>query len=259
MRDDGQAGEDERGPEGMFLALRGREVPEVDSRGLWRRVRPALQAPRSRWWQQLAPSPAARLAWAAGLTAVAVLGIWTLRSTPQAPVAEAPSAAPPEAPLVLLADEPLALTTVPAEEPPLATLDLDVRLVRAYDGVPPADALPEGSAGAGGARLLGDLRPTLSGLVPGREFAVVGAWDGELEEGGLEAALSPRLRIAFDAHQRPDGVRLTGLRLRGTDVAGLAGELVMQPDRVYVLGVSLPGETEPLLLALRLRERREQD
>ena len=252
-------------PERVFSGLRDRPAPEIDSQQLWRRIEARL-APRR---QPLSPrrGASAGVFWrwasvAAGvsLAALALWAGWGLLAPP-----------PEETQLVLLApgsgetgsqiEQPAA---APAALPdsgetirPAAprSVRLEVRLVRGFDGTPPAEVSAATRLGVGGADALADARARIATLLPFEDFGVVGAWQGDLVPGRvLDIELSEHHRLtasALDAAADPAPmVRVGGLRLTGGGPDSVPADLALEPGRLYILGVVPPGAEAPSLVLL---------
>lgn len=250
--------------EELFRALRGREGPELDSAAAWRRLRAALpeRAPAAgaltggwRWryaavaatvllvasvavwqgWGAARPQDAAR--------AVAGDAVDTARDRDLVLLAGAvPEAEAAATDAVTDAAEPAPERTAAATP---GSMRLDVRLLR--EGAENAPAL-----GAGGADATADIGPTLQAVMPGREYGIVGRWQGLLVEGVTRAALAPGYTLSFHVDEAAAAL------LRSVQVSGDRGPLVAQEirleaGRVYLFGVrDAAGGVDDLLLAVRL-------
>jgi hypothetical protein len=255
-------------PESVFSALRDRPAPEIDSQGLWRRVEARLTSRR-------APLSARRGAsgvfwrWAsvAAGVSLAVLAVWAGWGLLAGPPGEtqlvllAPGSGDAEAQIEQPATGPPAAPgAVPdsgAPARPVAPLSvrLDVRLVRGFDGTPPAEVSAATRLGVGGADALADARARIATLLPFEDFGVVGAWQGALVPGRiLDIELSARHRLTvsgLDAAADPTPiVRLGGMRLSGGGPDSVPADLALEPGRLYILGVVPPGAEAPSLVLL---------
>jgi len=140
----------------------------------------------------------------------------------------------------------------PADEVALLREDLrlQVRLIRGWDGEPPADVQQHDALGAGGADALADVRSQIEGLLAYQSYGLTGRWQGtpgeELRE-GIELATGARMQIAALTVARDAGtvsVDLVGLRLRVDGEELTTPRLRLVPGRVYLLG--LPEERQSL-------------
>ena len=242
----------DRGPETAFASLRDRPAPELDSHGLWQRIEAQLTPRSSPLWARLFPGagrrrPALRLAYGIAAVAVLALAVWAALSLLQ-PVESVSR-------LVLL---------TPAEPGPAATpttlavaaageLVVDLRLVRGYDGAPPADVRAAQQLGVGGADALRDVRSRIESLLPFEDFGVVGTWQGAVSGGdAIDAELSSVYRLLAQSADAGDGsaLRLNGIELAGADGESVSGDLTLEPGRLYILGVLSPGDDTPNLVLL---------
>ncbi len=251
-------------PEAGFRALADRPTPELDADRLWLRLEDRRgRTPGSRRSRRSGLSPV-WLAWAAAAAALVVLvwaGGWV---------------GPAEGGSRLVLLEPagdLSGEAAPLGEPASpgqaagaavegagnTVLELDVRLVRGYEGAPPAGVRDAATAGAGGADALLDARADIESLLPFESFGLVGAGRAELPgSGSLEIALSGDYRLLAGSVEFADSaegtVRLEGFELVGAGQDSTSADLSLEPGRLYVLGVVAPGSDEPdLVLLLRAR------
>ena len=181
-------------PDRLFQELKDRPTPELDSDRLWQQVASGLTPRRARWWQMGSRSGVglaggeragsrpvfARLGYAAAGITVLALATWAGFALmgggqPLAPgvagqIAEAPEAETTGEPflgarIVRLAPE---LPDVPAvaldEGGEMRTVNLQVRLVRGFNGPVPADVEAVVPLAAGGADVLADVRPEVTSL-----------------------------------------------------------------------------------------------
>ena len=158
------------------------------------------------------------------------------------------------APQFVLLTPPEALPSLPSgAETPAREVELEVRLVRGYDGAVPDEVNAAQALGVGGADPLGDVRERIEALLPFAEYGIVGAWQGNVVSGeGLDVALSDGYRlVARNADtDGPSVVRLNGMELAGTDVGAVTGDMSLEPGRLYILGVLSPGASDPDLVLL---------
>ncbi len=258
-------GDSGREPDRIFSELRDRPTPELDSRGLWRRIEARL-TPRSvsrriGWLSGWGERPLA-LRFAYGVAAVAVVALvgWvaTLMLQPQ----------PPGAQFVLLnpLDGPEGGILPPGPQVPDPgagslgdPLQLDVRLVRGYDGAPPPDVRTAQALGVGGADALRDVRTRIESLLSFEGFGIVGAWQGSVTPGdAIDIELSPAYRLEARAAAGGDGssaiVRLNGMELVSPGQQSVSGDLSLEAGELVILGVLVPGaETPDLVLLIRAR------
>jgi hypothetical protein len=265
-----------REPERIFSELRDRPTPELDSRGLWRRIEGQL-TPRSaaRWTRWLAgwsERPLAlRLAYGVAAVATVALAAWaaTLMMQPE----------PSGGQFVLLTPDDPAGETAPQVPDPQATADaaavegarstgdplqLDVRLVRGYDGAPPPDVRSAQALGVGGADALRDVRTRIELLLPFEGFGIVGAWQGSVAPGDvLDIELSADYRLVARAAAGGEAsrgiLRLNDMELAVSGQPSVSGDLSLEPGEVYTLGVLAGGvETRDLVLLIRARTSGEE-
>ena len=277
-----------REPDRIFSELRHRPTPELDSRGLWRRIEAQL-TPRSapRWTRRLSgwgERPLAlRIAYSFAAVAIVTLAAWaaTLMLQPEPPGAQfvlltPPPAEPeggsfpqgpqgpqgPQAPQV--PDLQVGADVADARGAgvlgaPGDPLQLDVRLVRGYDGAPPSDVRTARAPGVGGADALRDARTRIESLLPFEAFGVVGTWQGSVAPGDaidIELSDAYRLmaRVAAGGNASSAIVRLNGMELVGFGQQSVSGDLSLEPDRLVILGVLAPGAATPdLFLLIRAR------
>jgi hypothetical protein len=256
-------------PERVFSGLRDRPVPEIDSQQLWRRIEARLTPRRAPLSPRRGASGGVFWRWASvaagvSLAAMALWAGWGLLGPP-----------PEETQLVLLAPgsgETGAQIEQPAAGPAAApgalpdsgetirpaapqSVRLDVRLVRGFDGTPPAEVSAATRLGVGGADALADARARIATLLPFEDFGVVGAWQGDLVPGRvLDIELSEHHRLtasALAAAADPAPmVRVGGLRLTGGGPDSVPADLALEPGRLYILGVVPPGAEAPSLVLL---------
>lgn len=273
-------GDSGREPDRIFSELRDRPTPELDSRGLWRRIEARL-TPRSPlrrigWLSGWGERPLA-LRFAYGVAAVAIVAFaaWaaTLMLQPQPPGARFVLLTPdepgggslpqgPQGP-----QEPQLLDPEAAADAMVAggagssgdSLQLDVRLVRGYDGAPPPDVRTARALGVGGADALRDVRTRIESLLPFEGFGVVGAWQGSVAPGdAIDIELSGTYRLTARAAAGGDAssdiVRLNGMELVGSGQQSVSGDLSLEAGKLVILGVLVPGaETPDLVLLIRVR------
>jgi hypothetical protein len=252
-------------PQSVFSGLRDRPAPEIDSQQLWRRIEARLAPRRQPLSPQRGASAGVFWRWASvaagvSLAALALWAGWGLLAPP-----------PEETQLVLLAPgsgETGSQIEQPAAGPgalpdsgetirPAAprSVRLEVRLVRGFDGAPPAEVSAATRLGVGGADALADARARIATLLPFEDFGVVGAWQGDLAPGRvLDIELSEHHRLtasALDAAADPAPmVRVGGLRLTGGGPDSVPADLALEPGRLYILGVVPPGAEAPSLVLL---------
>lgn len=273
-------------PDHLFEELKDRPTPELDSDRLWQQVASGLTPRRARRWQlgswsgvgiaagQRAPvrPVLARLGYAAAGITVLALASWAGFALlgggqPVAPgeVAQVAEAPEPEATgeptlgarIVRLAPE---LPEVPAVALDgggnIGTVNLQVRLVRGFNGPVPADVEAVAPLAAGGADVLADIRPEVTSL-PFAEYGLVGRWEGELSAiQSVEAGLSGDYALSFaTAENLVSGnyVELSEVRLVGEMDLLVASSLRLEPGRLYLLGVVEPGDEAPsIILAIKV-------
>ncbi len=277
-------GDSGREPDRIFSELRDRPTPELDSRGLWRRIEARL-TPRSAlsWNRRLggwgARPLALRVAYSVAAVAIVALAVWgatlTLRSPP--PAAQFVRLTPPDEPQggsiqqrqqgqqelqALQVPDPRVNADVAAAAGAGSLggpLQLDVRLVRGYDGAPPPDVRTAQALGVGGADALRDVRTRIESLLPFEGFGIVGAWQGSVTPGdAIDIELSPAYRLEARAAAGGDGssaiVRLNGMELVSPGQQSVSGDLSLEAGELVILGVLVPGaETPDLVLLIRAR------
>ncbi len=243
--------DEESGPDSRFRELRNRPTPELDSRGLWRRIEANL-TPRSRslWTRLLATSGGEIPGFAYAAAAFVVIGavVWIGYASLNLGAGEAQ--------LVLLTPAGDAAGDTGRDAvAPGTPLRLDVRLVRGYDGAVPEDVVAAAALGVGGADSLADARQQLRALVPFEGLGIVGAWEGPLESGSpLAADLSSgyelRASAAAASVEPTPIVQLSDVELIGFGEQLVASDLNLQPGRLYILGVFPPDADAPSLILL---------
>jgi hypothetical protein len=256
-------------PQSVFSGLRDRPAPEIDSQQLWRRIEARLTPRRAPLSPRRGASGGVFWRWASvaagvSLAALALWAGWGLLAAPPgetqlvllAPGSgdtgsqiEQPAAGPPAAPGAL----PDSAGTIRPAAP--RSVRLDVRLVRGFDGTPPAEVSAAAWLGVGGADALADARARIATLLPFEDFGVVGAWQGDLVPGRvLDIELSEHHRLtasALAAAADPAPmVRVGGLRLTGGGPDSVPADLALEPGRLYILGVVPPGAEAPSLVLL---------
>ena len=245
--------DDGSGADSRFRDLRDRPTPELDSRGLWRRIEADL-TPRSRsLWSRVfgavgeqAAFP--RFAYAAAAVATIAAVAWIGYSSVNLGAGEAQ--------LVLLAPAGDAAGDPDRDAvTPGTPLRLDVRLVRGYDGAVPEDVAAAAALGVGGADSLADARQQIRALVPFEGLGIVGAWEGSLEPGSplaveLSSAYELRASAATASVEPTAIVQLSDVELIGFGEQLVASDLNLQPGRLYILGVFPPAADAPSLILL---------
>jgi hypothetical protein len=267
MRDEQDRKRKEVRPEKIFRALRDRPAPELDHGAAWTRLQARLEDPRrgpgARLRELLLGEARPVLRWLpAGLAVVVMaVGWWTVapprggqdivvdQPEPLRSVGASAEDQPRDDALVLLADAETAREAVDLPAPAVP-IEIEARVIRGYTGTLPTDALPVESSGAGGADPLADLRPTLAGVVPASDYALVGQWRGMIDPGAIEVAVSDRYRLSYRVQRTATGLRLLDVRLLGEETPLIAEAIDLEPGRLYVFGAGDP-ETE-LVLALRI-------
>lgn len=268
-------GDSGREPDKIFGALRQRPTPELDSRGLWRRIEarltPRSAAPRTRRLSGWGERPLAlRFAYGIAAAAIVAVAVWAstlmLQPSPPAPrfvlltsPDEPEGGSAPQAPQV---SDPRAIVDAAAAAgagSTAAPLQLDVRLVRGYDGAPPSDVRTARALGVGGADALRDVRTRIESLLPFEGFGIVGAWRGSVTPGdALDIELSDAYRLMASAAAGGDAssdvLRLNGMELVGSGEQSVSGDLSLEAGKLVILGVLAPGaETPDLVLLIRAR------
>ncbi|HJO03076.1 MAG TPA: hypothetical protein QGG47_03780 [Acidobacteriota bacterium] len=234
-------------PEEIFRGLRRSRAAEPDSEALWRRIEARLEPLPPGGFGRFVDAllgasrrPRLRLAGVlAAITAVTVAAVVSWRSAPVAEVA----------PQVAM-QAPVADVLVPDWE-------LDVRLVRGFDGVPPADVRTETVDGAGGASRLADLRSDLASLVRFDDIGLVGEWVGELQVVGSNVPLSAGRALTFEVvgvDTDNGALQLRNVWLEGEERLKVASELTLSPGEPHLIGVRPETEVETrLFLAIDVR------
>jgi hypothetical protein len=133
-----------------------------------------------------------------------------------------------------------------------------LRLVRGYDGAPPADVSAAATLGVGGADALNDVRDQLDLVAANDQLGIIGAWEGEIAAGQrLDVEVSDAYRIVAESvelAEAPGGA----LRFRNVSVEGIAHPLVatdlsLVPGRPYILGVvPADGATPSMFLVVEI-------
>lgn len=239
---------DEYRPEKIFRVLRRSRAAEADSEALWRRIEARLEPPSpataSRLLQPLTAAtrrPGLQLAGAVTAIAAVAIAIWWQ-------------------PIRVGETAPLIAMPAPVADALVSVWELDVRLVRGFDGAPPADVRPEVVDGAGGASRLADLRADLASLVRFEDFGLVGEWTGEIQEADGEVPLSNSRALAFElvgVDADNGALQLRNVWLEGEERLKVASEMTLTPGDPHVVGVR-PGaevETGGLFLAIAVRPR----
>ncbi len=239
----------EHQPEKIFRDLRRSCSAERDSEALWQRIEARLEPQPagigSRLTQLLAAAnrrPVMRLA--AALIVVTVLAVSLWRSPND--VGELASIA--------------AMPSPPVGVPAGSAWELDVRLVRGFDGAPPSDVRTEAIDGAGGASRLADLRADLGALVQFDDFGLVGEWTGGLGDGRKDIQLSASRSLAFEIAGVDDdagSLQLRNIWLDGAERFKVASEMTLTPGVPHLIGVR-PGvdvDVASLFLAIGVRSR----
>ncbi len=239
---------DEHRPEKIFRVLRRSRAAEANSEALWRRIEARLEPPSptmaSRLLRALTAAtrrPGLRFAGAVtAITAVAVAIWWQ-----PARVGEIlPQIAMP----------------APTADAPVSMWELDVRLIRGFDGAPPADVRTEVVDGAGGASRLADLRADFAALVRFEDFGLVGEWTGQVQVAGGDMPLSASRALVFEvvgADADNGALQLRNVWLEGEERLKVASEMTLTPGDPHVISVQ-PGaevETGDLFLVIGVRVR----
>lgn len=243
----------EHHPEEIFRGLRRSRTTRSDSEALWQRVEPQLEPPPAGAVGRLAAAlvatyrrPGLRLAGALAALAGVVIAAWWQPAkldeiAPQI-ATQAPSGQTQPAPGLV------------------AGWELDVRLVRGFDGSPPSDVRTEIVDGAGGASRLADLRAHLAALVRFDDFGIVGEWTGQLRMAGSGVTLSGGRTLAFElvgVAADNGALQLRNVWLEGEERLKVASEMTLTPGDPHLIGV--PSGAEPdagqLFLAIAVRSR----
>lgn len=260
-----------REPDRIFSELRDRPTPELDSRGLWRRIEARLTrrsaSPWTRWLTGWGEHPLAlRVAYGVAAVAIVALAAWaaTLSLQPQPPGGQFVWLTPDEpdggtAPQLLDSGAVAEATVAGGASSTGDPVQLDVRLVRGYDGAPPSDVRTARALGVGGADALRDVRTSIESLLPFEGFGVVGAWQGSVAPGdAIDIVFSDTYRltarVAAGGDASSDVVRLNGMELASSGRQSVSGDLRLEPGKLVMLGVRAPGaETPDLVLLIRVR------
>ncbi len=264
-----------------FRDLIDRPTPELDSSSLWcgiearltERSRPAQRA--TGWAAAMTPG---RMAWGAVAMVLVILASWaalvtrTPGTAPQIVLLMPPQPEAPSFDATTAAAEPGSgaqlsggvraqeVGPVTSEDAPL---QLDVRLVRGYNGVPPADVSASPTAGAGGADALRDARASIEGLLPFESYGLVGSARITLDDSApLVIILSGDYRLLTRSVQTRASpqrtVLIEGLELVGVGQESMPSDLSLEPGRLYILGVLPDGVEDPeLVLLIRARAQRD--
>lgn len=238
----------EHRPEEIFRGLRRSRTTRPDSEALWQRIEAHLELPplgvARRLSQALVAAtrrPGLRLAGAlAAFTGVVIAAWW--QPTPVDEIA------------------PQIAMQAPVEQVQVDGWELDVRLVRGFDGAPPDDVRMEVFDGAGGASRLADLRADLAALVGFDDFAMVGEWTGRIRMAGGEVSLSGGRTLAFEVvgvDADNGALQLRNVWLEGEERLKVASEMTLTPGDSHLIGVrsSSEAETGRLFLAIGVRAR----
>ncbi len=239
---------DKHRPEKIFRNLRHGRTTERDSEAQWRRIEARLEPQPAAMGSRLAHLLAASnrrpvLRFAGAVTVVIVLAavLWS----PSDVVETAPTVARPSPPAVALFG---------------AAWELDVRLVRGFDGVPPVDVRSEVVDGAGGASRLADLRADLGTLVQFDDFGLVGEWTGVLDDAGQNIRLSANRTLRYEivgVDADAGALQLRDVWLEGAERFRVASELTLTPGVPHLIGIR-PGDdvdAGSLFLAIGVRSQ----
>ena len=256
-----------RQPDDVFAELRDRPTAGLDSSALWRRIEarltPRSSAPRTLWmFGGGGLAPVMRLAYGGAAIAVIVMVAWAAVSLMTAPAGASQLVMlTPEEPVGAGVPEPGGDVGASVTGGPMR---LDVRLIRGYDGMPPADVTAAAALGVGGADALRDARGTIENLLPFASYGIVGAWQGTVIPGeafDIELADEYRLVVGSADTGSGDGavLRLNAVELAGAGQDSAAADLRLSPGRLYMLGVRAPGAEDPDLVLLIRAEHGEQE
>jgi len=252
---DSEAG---RAPEDMFENLGNRPTPELDSGRLWRRVEarlgPRVEAPAP---IRLPAAPRTGsvppLVYALAAMLLLAFAVWTAWGVLRPAL--------PDAQFIILGTPESEVAAQGAATG--GELELDVRLVRGFDGTAPADVRVARDLGVGCADPLQDVRARIENLMPYDDFGVVGAWRGSVASGeALDVELSDSYRLVARSAgvEASSRVRLDGIELAGAPGGSVSGDLTLEPGRLNILGVLAPGAQSPeLVLLVRARLRPQAD
>ncbi len=238
---------DDHRPERIFHRLRRNRITEHDFEALWQRIETCLEPQPPGLVERLArllgptnQQAVLRLAGVVGVVTILGVALWF----PSSDVAEtAPT---------------LALTPPAADTAVAVAWELDVRLVRGFDGAPPLDVRTEAVDGAGAASRLTDLRADLGALVQFDDFGLVGEWTGRLGAGGDNVQLASDRALTFEivvVDEDSGALQLRNIWLDGTERFKVASEMMLTPGVPHLIGVRSGADAGPgsLFLAMGVR------